>query len=409
MLRHMQNSLVLILGLLTALGPLSIDMYLPAFQAMGQDLGVPMVMIQQTLSVYFLGMAFGQLIYGPLSDRLGRKPPLFVGLTLYVISSLGCMLAPGIYSLVALRLLQALGGCAGIVMARAVVRDYFPPREMARMMSLLMLVMGLAPVFAPAAGGLLVKIMSVSLGWRAIFGVLTALGIAALLMVLFLLPESLPPEKRLQKLSPGRVLTTYFHLLKDWRFLSPTLAGGLALGCLFTYISASSAIFVDFFKLSPVQYSVLFAFNAVGIIGGAQVNRFLLKTRTPEAVMSRALTLSMIGGLIFWGLLVVIPAQLFLTAVCLWLVLAILGFVMPNSAAIALAEQKDNAGAASSMMGVLQYALGALSSATVAWVLKAMNGEPLALVSVMITTLILARLSSSKNRVSAAAPIAHTP
>lgn len=400
--------LILILGLLTAVGPLSIDMYLPAFQAIGQSLQSPTVLVQQTLSVYFIGMALGQLVYGPLSDRFGRKPPLMVGLILYALSSIACALAPGIYALIGFRLLQALGGCAGVVVSRAVTRDYFSPREMARVMSLLMLVMGLAPVLAPTAGGILIKYLPLDLGWRAVFGLLAFLGLAVTALVWFALPESLSPEERLQHLRPVEVIKSYGEILKDPLFLWPTLAGGLSLGALFTYISASSVVFVDFFQISPFQYGLLFAFNAVGIIGGAQVNRLLLKHSTPEAVMSRALTVSVVGCLAFNAYLLIWPAQLWSTVLCLWGVLAALGFVMPNSAAVAMAHLRGHVGSASAVMGVIQYGLGAFCSAIVAILLTRYAGQPIVLMAMMLITLGLARLAYRQSVNHPAEAGAHT-
>ena len=384
--------LILILGLLTALGPLTIDMYLPAFQAIAQSLQSPTVLVQQTLSIYFMGMALGQLIYGPLSDRFGRKGPLMIGLALYAVSSLACAMAPNIYTLIGFRLFQALGGCAGVVVSRAVTRDYFSPREMARVMSLLMLVMGLAPVLAPTAGGFLVRYLPLALGWRAVFAVLTLLGLSAMAMVWFSLPESLPVAERLQKLEAREIFSSYWHILQDRLFLWPTLAGGLCLGALFTYVSASSVVFLEFFKVAPFAYSLLFAFNAIGLIGGAQINRFLLKYSSPERVMSRALTLSVLFCLIFNVILMIWPAQLWSTALCLWGVLAALGFVMPNSAAVAMAHLRGHVGSASAMMGVIQYALGAMCSALVAALLSQYGGQPIVLTAMMFVTLFLARL-----------------
>ena len=399
--------LILILGLLTAVGPLSIDMYLPAFQAIGQSLQSPSFMVQHTLSVYFVGMALGQLVYGPLSDRFGRKPPLMVGLVLFAVSSAACALAPDIHTLIGFRLFQALGGCAGVVVSRAVTRDYFSPREMARVMSLLMLVMGLAPVFAPTAGGVLVKYLPLDLGWRAVFGVLALLGLAVTAMVWFALPESLSSGQRLQHLRAREVAKSYAEIFKDRLFLWPTLAGGLSLGALFTYISASSVVFVDFFQMTPFQYSLLFAFNAVGIIGGAQVNRLLLNYSTPEAVMSRALTVSVMGCLAFNVFLLIWPAQLLSTVLCLWGVLTALGFVMPNSAAVAMAHLRGHVGSASAVMGVIQYALGALCSALVAVLLTRYAGQPIVLTGMMLVTLVLARLAY-RQPISRAEAVAHT-
>lgn len=361
--------LILILGLLTAFGPLSVDMYLPAFPAIATDLQAQATQVQHSLSIYFIGLTVGQAFYGPLSDRWGRKGPLLFGLGLYLLASLGCAFATQIEMLSLLRLLQALGGCAGLVISRAVARDCFPPREMARVLSLLMLVMGLAPILAPMAGSTLVEALPPHLGWRSIFVVLALLSALTTALALLFLPETLPPEERQQPLSWRRIFRTYGQIFRDRRFLGPALSGSLAMASMFAYITASSFVFIDSFHLSPSQYSWLFGLNAVGIIGCSQFNRRLLQNFSGHSVLGPVFFTLLLSGLGlalsgwqlwifhgFWGV-----------ALPLWLLLASMGFVMPNTTAAALADQTGHTGSASSLLGILQYALATLSSLSVGW------------------------------------------
>lgn len=385
--------LLLILGMLTAFGPLSIDMYLPAFPAMEASLQTSASRVQQSLSVYFLGMALGQLFYGPLSDRMGRKAPLFVGLILYALASMGCALAPDINSLIVLRFVQALGGCAGLVISRAVARDCFPPQEMARVLSLLMLIMGLAPILAPMAGSALVEYLPQALGWRSIFGVLGGLSTAALLLVWLKLPETLPESERSQAISWLHMAKSYGAILQDRSFLQPALSGVLALACLFSYITASSFVFIDYFKFSPAQYAWLFGLNAVGIIGGSQLNRRLLKFYSPQDIMPPVFTLvfaiSLILGITawtgwghFWGV-----------AVPLWLLLASLGLSMPNTTASALAFQTGRTGTASALLGVMQYTIAAMASLGVGYLTGHWSNKAFSMALAMLIASSLAWLS----------------
>ncbi len=215
-------SLVLLLGTLMAFGPLSIDTYLPAFPAIGRDFSASAADVQRTLSMYFAGLAIGQVIYGPLADRFGRRAPLLGGMTLYVVAAIGCATAPTLGALTAWRFAQALGGCSGMVITRAVVRDLFPPRDMARIFSQLMLVMGVAPILAPLLGSTLLA----AFGWRGIFWTLAALGVACIIAQSLALPESLPTDRR-AKAGLRTIVTTYGSLIRDPRFLAPVIGGGL--------------------------------------------------------------------------------------------------------------------------------------------------------------------------------------
>jgi DHA1 family bicyclomycin/chloramphenicol resistance-like MFS transporter len=349
---------ILVLGTVVAIGPLSIDMYLPALPAMEDDLGTDAAGIQWTLAVFFVGLAAGQLAYGPISDRFGRKRPLLVGLTVYAVASVGCALAPSNATLVAFRLLQAIGGCAGMVLTRAVVRDRFPPQDMARILSMLVLVMGVAPMLAPIAGTLLLS----HAGWRAIFLALAGFGALCLALVHPVIAESHPVHRRLPQLSLASAIKGYGHLLRHRKFVGYALAGATAQAGMFTYITASAFVFIEVYGMSPTGYSWLFGLNAAGIIAASQVNGLLLRRLPAQAVLRRALqaylasaaamTVSAASG---WGGVygIVMP---------LWICLASLGFTFPNSIAAAMAPFGDRAGSASARLGTLQFALAGTAS-----------------------------------------------
>jgi DHA1 family bicyclomycin/chloramphenicol resistance-like MFS transporter len=256
-----QNRLAFLLGLLSAFGPLSIDMYLSSLPDVGRDMGVGIDGAQLTLAAYFLGLGTGQLVHGPLADRLGRRPPLFVGLVVYTIASALCAMATSIEALILLRLCQALAGCAGMVIARAVVRDVSHEIDPIKLMSRLMLIMGVAPILAPLMGGYL----AAALGWRAIFWFLAGVGAVALVLCTFFLPETLVPEKR-QRASVFTVLRSYLSLLADRRFLSTAMVSGLTMGGMFAYIAGSPFVFISIYGVSPEHYGLFFGAGAAGFI-----------------------------------------------------------------------------------------------------------------------------------------------
>jgi DHA1 family bicyclomycin/chloramphenicol resistance-like MFS transporter len=348
------RSLVLVLGVLSAFGPLSIDMYLPSFGAISLDLGATGAQVQLTLAVFFGGLGLGQAFYGPLSDRYGRMGPLCFGLTLFVLASAACAMARSIESLMSWRFVQSIGGCAGIVIARAVVRDRFDEREAARVFSLLMLVMGLAPILAPLAGGQIL----VHFGWRAIFWTLGAFGLACLLAVLLVLGESLPPERRSTG-GLGAALRVYGSLLRDRAFMRYNLSSALVISGMFTYIFGSPFVFMEIHGVRPDHYGWLFGLNSLGLIVASQCNRALLGRVAGAQILSHALVVTASAG----GLLLVaawtgaggLPGLL-----CpLFLYIASLGFVLPNVFAAALAPQGRNAGSAAALLGTVQFGAGA--------------------------------------------------
>ncbi|MEK9971611.1 MAG: Bcr/CflA family multidrug efflux MFS transporter [Ferrovibrio sp.] len=352
--------LTLILGSLSAFTPLAVDMYLPALPALEHDLGTDSGRVQQTLSLFFFGLAIGQLFYGPISDRFGRRAPLLVGNLLYIAASVACALAPDIDSLVAARFVQAFGSCAGLVISRAMVRDLFEPREGARVMSLLMLVMGVAPILAPLLGGYVM----VWLGWHAIFWFLAGFAVLAMVAARLWLPETRSPRPEV-RLTPGAVLGVYARLLRTRRYMGYTLASSLGMGGLFAYIAASPFVFIDHFGLSPQTYGWVFGINAVGIIGMSQVNRTLLRHFTLDEVLVVAVSLMAGSGLLLLAAGVSGIGGMFGLWLPLFFYIASLGMVLPNAAASAKAGEAERAGSAAALMGTLQFMMGALTSGIV--------------------------------------------
>jgi DHA1 family bicyclomycin/chloramphenicol resistance-like MFS transporter len=346
--------LVVLLGSMTAFGPFSIDMYLPAFPSLSADLHAGPSAVQLTLTACLIGLAAGQLVAGPLSDTLGRRRPLLVGLVVYTVLSAACVFAPSVYLLAVLRLAQGFGGAAGIVIAGAAVRDRYAGVAMARFLSTLMLVNGLAPIVAPVIGGQLLRVVS----WRGVFVVLTGIGLVLLLACLAWFDESLPPERR-RPGSLGDTVRSFGQLLRDRAFAGYALSGGLAVAAMFAYISGSSFVLQDIFGLSPQLFGLVFGTNAFGIIAVGQLNRWLIGRCTPRSLLAVSLCTSTAGGLLLlvavlagWGLPAILPA--------LFAVVASVGVVLPNTRALAMADYPDRAGTASALLGVLQFAIGGL-------------------------------------------------
>ncbi|MEB3198656.1 MAG: Bcr/CflA family multidrug efflux MFS transporter [Candidatus Sericytochromatia bacterium] len=340
------------LGALMAFPALSIDMYLPAFPALAQDLQATPGQVPYTLSAFFLGLALGQLLHGPLADRLGRKPPLLLGILLYVLASLGCAMAPGIEALTAWRFLQAVGGCAGMVVARAVVRDLCEPTAAARIFSWMMLVMGLAPILAPLGGGWLLELAD----WRAIFWFLAAFGLACLVAVTALLPETLPPAGRVP-LSPGGVARVYGRLLQHRRFMAFALAGTCCSAGMFAYIAGSPHVFITLYGVPANQYGLYFGANAVGLIALSQLNRGLVTRYGVEAVLGAGITGAALLGLVLWGCAWTGLGGFWGLLVPLFGYVAMMGLISPNGMALALGSQRSHHGQASALLGTVQFTL----------------------------------------------------
>ena len=351
--------LTLLLGALSAFAPMSIDMYLPSLPALERAFAADTAAVQLTLSAFFLGLALGQALYGPLADRHGRRGPLLAGIALYVVASLGCALAPSIEVLVALRFLQAMGGCAGVVIARAVVRDLFDPQAAARMLSLLMLVMGVAPILAPLAGGAIL----VWAGWRWIFGALALFGLACWLAVAFGLRETRPAHT--VRPSFAGSLGIFAALARDRRFAGPALTAGVAQAGMFAYISGSPFVFIQVYGVSAQHYGWLFGLNALGIIGGSQVNRWLLRRQPAVAILRVANTATAAFGVALLGVAVSGAGGLPLLLVPLFGYVASLGFTYANAAALAMAPFPEKAGSASALLGTVQFGAAAVAGSVV--------------------------------------------
>ncbi len=354
--RGPRAQLVLLIGGLSAFAPLSIDMYLPGLPDIARDLGASPAEVQLTLTACLLGLALGQLVAGPLSDTYGRRRPLLAGLALYSVASLLCAIAPTIWIFVLLRVLQGLGGAAGIVISRAVVRDHYQGSAAARFFALTMLVNGLAPILAPIIGGQLLLITT----WQGVFVVLAAIGATLFVFAALRLEESLPPDRR----RSGRlhdVARVYRGLLLDRGFMSYVLASALAFAAMFGYISASPFIIEDVFGQSPQVFSIFFAVNALGIVVMSQVSGLLVGRVPPGRILLAGLVLSATGGV----LLIAAAAAglgLFGIAVGFFMVVASYGLVAPNAAALALADQPHQAGSASALLGASQFLVGAAAA-----------------------------------------------
>ncbi|MGW5745743.1 multidrug effflux MFS transporter [Amycolatopsis sp. NPDC003861] len=352
--RRAQLKFVLVLGGLTAFGPLSIDMYLPALPRMAADLHAADSTVQLTLSAFIVGLALGQLVLGPLSDALGRRRPLLAGLVLYVVGSVLCAVSPNAFLLVAARLVQSLGAAAGIVIARATVRDLFSGTAMTKFFSTLMLVSGLAPILAPLIGGQLLNWTS----WRGVFVVLTAFGALLLAVVVFFLPE---PSAVRSPLRLGQVMRTYGRLALDRSFAGYALASGLLFASMFAYISGSSFALQGVYGLSPQVYSVVFGANGVGIVLAGQLNGRLVGRVRERVLLLSGLLLGVFGGA-FVLASVLLKAPLAVLLVSLFLLVSSIGLVMPNASSLALASHARSAGAASALLGVLQFVVGAVAT-----------------------------------------------
>jgi DHA1 family bicyclomycin/chloramphenicol resistance-like MFS transporter len=355
---HVSAFLVVILAAMSAFGPLATDMYLPAFPAIATGLAADPSAVQKTLAAFFAGMGIAQLVFGPLADRLGRRPPLLVGLGIFVLASVGCSLTGDVGWLTFWRFVQGLGGCAGMVMARAIVRDLTEGPATIRLMSRLMLVVTLAPILAPSIGSLLLGLG----GWRAIFWALAAYGSGLAVVVTLLLRESLPPERRRRDSLLG-ILSVYGRMLSNRRFMGLTLAGVVPMAGMFAYIAGSPFVFMEFHGVSPRNYGFFFGANAVGIMAASQLNVWLSHRQPPERVL-------------LWGLLSMTAAAAVLVVmsgtgsfigvvVPLFVFVASIGMVMPTAAALAMASQGRSAGSASALIGILQFGGGALAAAMV--------------------------------------------
>lgn len=352
---HFPALWVIMLGVMVAIGPLSIDMYLPAFPSMAEDFGVSVSAIAKSVPAYFIGLVFGQLFYGPFSDRVGRVKPMYLGMTIFIIASIICATTNNEYVLFAARTLQALGACVTAVVTRAAIRDTLNPVQTARAFSLMVLVMGVAPILAPSLGAMILQVAD----WHAVFWFLAGFGLLNLILTKLFLKETLKPEYRNTK--PMReTFGQYLSLIKDGRFMLPALAAGLLQGAFFIYLSISSELFMVNYHLTEQQFAIAFGVNAFGFIALTQVNQLLTKRfdlvqllRVGALIQLIASSCLLVLGLMFGG-----QADFYLVFLSIFICIAGLGFTQPNAAAIALAFQKSRAGMASAMQGALQFSVG---------------------------------------------------
>lgn len=358
--RRQSFFLIVALGILNALTPFSIDLYLPAFPEIARDLNTVVPRVSLSISTYFVGFAVGQILYGPFLDRFGRKQPLYVGLILYLLATIGCMTSTSVDALLFFRFASALGGSAASVGAMAMVRDYFPAKDGAKVFSMLMLVLSVSPLLAPSIGSLI----AVSAGWRVIFASLAAIALLDLVLVAFALPEAARPDPSIE-IRLGPILKTFAQILRDPTFRSYTFAGSLSFSGLFVYLAGSPSIFMDGFGVGPKGYSAIFAFLAAGMIGGGQLNHWLVKHRGGKYVFKAALSIQVAIGAAFLVSLLCTGLGLVATTGFLFALLLCAGIAYPNAASLALEPFSKNVGSASALLGFLQMGLGSLLAAMV--------------------------------------------
>ena len=362
MQQHLPNRtfIIVILGALSTLSPLAIDMYLPAFNGIATALHTVPTRISLSISAYFVGIAAGQLFYGPLLDRFGRKKPLYFGLLLFVAASLCCMRTHSVYELVVFRFIQALGGCAASVAAMAMVRDFFPVQDCAKIISLLILILGVSPLLAPSIGSLVAD----NLGWQWVFIVLSAFALFLVAIIFFKLPEGHQPDRTIS-LHPVPIFKNFAEILVYPQFYTFALAGAFSFAGLLVYVSSASVVFMNYYQMTSRQFSFTFAGLAVGFIGSNQVNIQLLRRFTSAQIFRGALffecfitLLHLIGVYCDWFNLAVILVLMFMLLSCL-------GLAFPNAAALALTPFEKNAGSASALLGFVQIGAASLASACV--------------------------------------------
>lgn len=355
---HSAFFIICLLGCLSVISPFAIDMYLPAYTRMADDFAVTSNIVALTISSYFIGLAGGQVLYGPLLDRFGRKRPVAVGLVIFVVASLGCAMAHNIYLIIGLRLVQALGGCVAQVASVAMVRDFFPVNQNAKILSLLFLFIAVSPFLAPSFGGF----VALTWGWRFVFVVLAVIAATILTLVQKFLPEPHKPDTTIS-LRPWPILKEYVVILCHARFVTYALAGAFSFAGVFTYVAGSPIIFMEGFHLSAQIYSLIFAGIAVGFIGGSQVNVFLLRFFESRTLFLGVLVIQVLASLVFvlgaWMGWYGLWATLALFFICL----CCAGLAYPNAAALAMSLFSKNAGSAAALLGLLQFGVGAIISA----------------------------------------------
>jgi MFS transporter, DHA1 family, multidrug resistance protein len=385
--------LILILGLLSAIGPFSIDMYLPGFPVIATSLHTTVDRVAYSLSSFFIGLCAGQLLVGPLLDRFGRKKPLCIGLVLYILASIGCSFSASVEALIAFRFVQALGCCVGMVAPNAIVRDIFPVEENAKIFSLLILILGVSPILAPTVGSYVVA----AFGWPMVFRVLAVVTALILGAVILWLPESKKEDPSIS-LRPKPILSGFARVAKEPQFTTYAFAGAIASAGLFAYLAGSPFIFMELYDVSEQQYGWIFALIAAGLIGSSQLNNVLLKQfSSAQIIRAVLLTQSLLGLLLAVGVLSGVLG-LYGTIFFMFLFLSCQGFTFPNSAALAMAPFTTGAGSASALMGALQMAFGAIASALVGVFFNG-TGVPMVFIMALCSVLGLIVLLTGRKRI----------
>jgi MFS transporter, DHA1 family, multidrug resistance protein len=349
--------IILLLGGLSLITPLSVDMYLPAFSRIATQFHTTTSAVSWSLSTYFIGFALGQILYGPLLDRFGRKRPLYLGLTLYLITSALCIHPGSLPTLIVLRFLQAIGGCVAQVASVAMVRDFFPPDQSARILSLLFLIIGVSPLLAPTVG----SIILLWLGWQWIFVALFCFTLAAALAVISLLPEAHRPDAGIS-LAPRLIVEKFFQIFTQPQFCVYALAGAFSFAGLFAYVAGSPIIFMDGFHVDEKTFGAIFAVLTGGFIGGSQLNILLLRRFSSRRIFSAALCVQVCTGIVFITGASLGWYGMTITSTLFFVFLSCIGMTYPNAAAIALAPFSRNVGSASALLGFIQMGTGALIS-----------------------------------------------
>lgn len=392
--RQQNIFLIIIIGFLDTITPFSIDMYLPAFPIIAKDLHTTIGDVSLSVSTYFLGFALGQIIYGPLLDRFGRKPPLYIGLIIYILSSLGCAAAPSIEALLLFRFIQALGGSVCSVAAMAMVRDFFPVDHSARIYSLMILILGISPLLAPTAGSLVVSLGN----WYAIFITLAVIVTLVLIFTFFFLPEGHQPDPTIS-LAPKAIIGDFKSILLEPQFYIFSLAGTFSFAGLFVYVAGSPAIFMDEFQVNASVYGGIFAFLSIGFIGGSQLNHILTRKYSNEAIFQATVTAQVIVGLLYFVGVINNWYGLTGNLVFLFLLLSCAGLTYPNAAAVALRPFSKNAGSASALLGFIQIGIGGLISSGVG-MLHYKGSLSTALIIALSSSIALVILLAGKKRVN---------
>ncbi|HEC1581121.1 TPA: multidrug effflux MFS transporter [Campylobacter upsaliensis] len=373
--------LIFILALMSSIAPLSTDMYLPALSQVKQSFETSEFLTQLSLASFFVAFALGQLIYGPLSDVFGRKIPALMGIFLFMLSSLFCVIIDNIYVFIILRFFEALGGCAGVVIARAIVNDLFELKEAASIFALMMVFSALAPMLSPSFGGFLIEYFS----WHSIFATLFGLGILLFLLIFFALKESAPHLKR-QKFSHKETLKSYRFVLKDKPFILYVSCASLVLAAMFAYITGSSFVFINFFGLSERDFGLLFGLNALGFIIFANINAKMVRKIDSEKILFYALIIMLISTLILFVNSLIKP-NFWLFELSIFTSIALLGFIAPNTTTLAMARFKDHSGTASAVLGTSQFALAGVIS----FIVSAVGANtPVILALIMLICVVLA-------------------